>query len=422
MTFKYANYKKNILYLILILIFVTANLSVNFADAPKAVSISLSQNSYTLGIVEDLPGDSQIIDATAKYNDSTEEPVRLVAKWTSSNSNVVSVDAGLVEALSEGTATITAEYQGLKASATVKVVKATITGLNLSAKETVTLEKNIVSPLELRASSSLSTGSSMDITEAAEWTSSNPNVADAGNGFVTSVGEGTATITVKFKSFSDSMTVNVVNNKITGLTLSQTAVQTYIGVTAVAPATVTLENGTTSDVSRFAEWKSNNEKIAVVDEEGRIEGVGNGKAIITCTYKGFTAKVDVTVGITIILKINSPKMTYNGVVKEIDPGRGTAPVVISGRTLLPIRSLIEQLEGTVAWDSYLEKVTIELNEKKIELWIGERKALIDGNEAALDVAPQVINGRTMLPLRFISETLGYKVNWDNNTKQVTITD
>ncbi|HPB34327.1 MAG TPA: copper amine oxidase N-terminal domain-containing protein, partial [Caldisericia bacterium] len=54
--------------------------------------------------------------------------------------------------------------------------------------------------------------------------------------------------------------------------------------------------------------------------------------------------------IIIILQINNKYMTVNGVKKEIDPGRGTVPVIIKGRSLVPIRAIIEELGGTVDWD------------------------------------------------------------------------
>jgi hypothetical protein len=50
-------------------------------------------------------------------------------------------------------------------------------------------------------------------------------------------------------------------------------------------------------------------------------------------------------------------MTVNGVKKEIDPGRGTVPVIVKGRTLVPIRAIIEELGGTIGWDGNERKVT-----------------------------------------------------------------
>ena len=58
---------------------------------------------------------------------------------------------------------------------------------------------------------------------------------------------------------------------------------------------------------------------------------------------------------------------------------------------------------------------------KVEVWINQKKMRVDGVMEALDVAPVIQNGRTMVPVRVISDKLGAKVNWDNQTKKVTIT-
>ena len=52
--------------------------------------------------------------------------------------------------------------------------------------------------------------------------------------------------------------------------------------------------------------------------------------------------------------------------------------------------------------------------------IGKKSATVNGKEVVLDVAPFIVNGRTLVPIRFISETFGAQVNWDGNTKTVTI--
>lgn len=114
-------------------------------------------------------------------------------------------------------------------------------------------------------------------------------------------------------------------------------------------------------------------------------------------------------------------MTVNGVKKEIDPGRGTVPVIVKGRTLVPIRAIIEEMGGRVDWDGNERKVTISLGKTKIELWIDKKSARVNGDLKELDVPPQIINGRTMLPLRFVTEELGCTVEWDVNTKTITMT-
>jgi len=122
----------------------------------------------------------------------------------------------------------------------------------------------------------------------------------------------------------------------------------------------------------------------------------------------------------ITLQINNPFMTVNGVRKEIDPGRGTVPVIVNSRTLVPIRAIIEEMGGSIEWDSTARKVTIKLNDKTIILTIDKKQALVNGYVKELDVAPQIINSRTMLPLRFITEELGCNVEWDGDTKTVAV--
>jgi hypothetical protein len=105
-----------------------------------------------------------------------------------------------------------------------------------------------------------------------------------------------------------------------------------------------------------------------------------------------------------------------------------APILFEDRTLLPIRFVIEPLGGTIVWNQSEKKVTITRGDTTIELWIGNNMAKINGVPMMIDpdnpkVMPLLINpGRTMLPLRFISEALGCTVTWDALTQKILITD
>jgi YVTN family beta-propeller protein len=122
----------------------------------------------------------------------------------------------------------------------------------------------------------------------------------------------------------------------------------------------------------------------------------------------------------IIFQIGNPMMSVNGVRKEIDPGNGTKPVLVDGRTLIPIRALIETMGGKVGWDGNEQKVTIELGSDKVELRINQKTAIVNGVQKELDVPAQLINSRTMLPLRFVIENLGCTVQWDGAEQLITI--
>jgi hypothetical protein len=139
---------------------------------------------------------------------------------------------------------------------------------------------------------------------------------------------------------------------------------------------------------------------------------------------GYTEEVSATTSPpfakVITLRINSPNMFINGVSQQIDPGRNTSPVVVNGRTLVPIRAIVEALGGEIVWEASEQKTTVKMQDNSIDLWSGKTTAKVNGVETAIDAAPSIINGRTMLPLRFISESLGSRVLWDGNDKRVTI--
>jgi len=144
------------------------------------------------------------------------------------------------------------------------------------------------------------------------------------------------------------------------------------------------------------------------------------KAGDTTTVKKTVIYGSTTARMTIVLKIGDPYMTVNGVKKEIDPGRGTVPVIVKDCTLLPIRALIETMGGTVGWEEKTQKVTIKLKTTTIVLTINSKQATVNGKVKELDVAPQLINERTMVPLRFVTEALGCQVEWNGDTNTVTI--
>lgn len=126
--------------------------------------------------------------------------------------------------------------------------------------------------------------------------------------------------------------------------------------------------------------------------------------------------------INIVLEVGSKYMYVNGQRKEIDPGKGTVVILKNGRTFLPIRAVIEAMGGEVEWRQSDKRVSIFLNKSTIHLWIDNKVAKVNGSNKESDVAPYLSNsGRTMLPLRFIAENLDCEVDWDGLTKTVTIT-
>lgn len=96
------------------------------------------------------------------------------------------------------------------------------------------------------------------------------------------------------------------------------------------------------------------------------------------------------------------------------------PVVIDGRTLVPVRALFESLGATVGWNEATQTATATKGETIVSVQIGSTTAHVSGVAKTLDVPAQTIEGRTMVPARFVAESLGATVAWDNATETVKI--
>lgn len=124
--------------------------------------------------------------------------------------------------------------------------------------------------------------------------------------------------------------------------------------------------------------------------------------------------------VVVKLSISNPIMEINGKNEEIDQGRGTAPVIINNRTLVPIRAIIEAFGGNVSWDEVTRCVSLSMNDDEIRLYIDKTSAYLNGSAHTLDTAPVIINGRTMLPIRFIAEGFNIGVAWEGDVQRVSL--
>lgn len=126
--------------------------------------------------------------------------------------------------------------------------------------------------------------------------------------------------------------------------------------------------------------------------------------------------------LTIDLTIGHTGMIVNGMPVATD----SAPVIRNDRTLLPIRSLIEAFGGSVVWNATTRMTTVTLGGRTVQLTVGSNRATVDGRSVSIDptntaVVPEIIGGRTYLPLRFLADSLGISVAWDASSQTASVT-
>lgn len=143
----------------------------------------------------------------------------------------------------------------------------------------------------------------------------------------------------------------------------------------------------------------------------RIKGILAIACISLLVTMGLGVQTTQAQGIT--LKINGEQIITD-----------TSPEIKNGRTFIPMRAMFEAIGIEVNWNDETKTVTAINNKdnSKMELTIGKDTATINGNTIKLDHAPYISNGRSMVPVRFIGENFNYTVNWDENIKQVILTN
>lgn len=114
---------------------------------------------------------------------------------------------------------------------------------------------------------------------------------------------------------------------------------------------------------------------------------------------------------------NEVKVIINGELQNFSQ----PAVKVNGRILVPLRSIFEKFGATVEWTQSSQVARATKGDSEVLVQIGNKTAYVNYKEVQLDVPAQTINGSTMVPLRFVSEAFGAKVEWDNDTNTVTIT-
>ena len=280
-------------------------LSVLFSCTPKesqtipVTSISVNPTSLTLE-----EGETANISATVSPSNATDKTVA----WSSSSTAVATVKEGVVTAVKEGSATITAKAGGKTATCAVKVQAKFV------AVTSVSLDKTSLEMMEGEEITLAATVKPANATEkAVTWTSDKTDVATVKDGKVTAVKEGTATITAKAGDQTATCKVTVKSGfvEVTSITLDKTSLSLKVNQEETLTATVKPDNATDKTVT----WTSSNTSVATVND-GKVKGIKAGTAVITAKAGSKSAKCNVTVTADAVpvIKLGSSSATITGAV------------------------------------------------------------------------------------------------------------
>ena len=250
-----------------------------------------------VGLVSSLEADTEFVVLSAKETqtviltgtdgDGNVKDVTADAIWKSSNSRVADVKKGVITGNNSGKANITAEYGSQKI--TIKVEVDVISRI-VASEQTISLKSG--ESVDLKVTATLSDGSERDVTDKAEWKTSSYKVAQVSKGKVKALNSGKAKITAKYGSKTVTIALDVDTLKY--LQTDKVTLTMKVGDKATVAAIATYVDGSESNVSKPALWKSSRITTASV-KDGVIQANGKGKATITVSYAGVKTKVNVVV-------------------------------------------------------------------------------------------------------------------------------
>ena len=285
-------------------------------DLPNiAYGLSNSESSVSLNVGGATTLSSTYYRTVDGSRDS-ETDVTSYAAWTSSDPSIATVDGGKITAISAGTVTITATYNGYRATTTVAVNNTMGYGLVMS-KSSISVHVGSTEELSVyyvTYTNGVET-SRTDVTSSATWKSSYTSILTVSGGTVTGVSKGQAVVTASYRSYSTSCTVTVTENVTYDYQLTPTSTSLVNGrTTKFTVVKRTFTNGTQTngqDVSSTFTWTSSNTAVVTVDNKGIVTGVGKGTATITAKYgeTTLTGTVTVTPAYTYELVLNRTSMS-----------------------------------------------------------------------------------------------------------------
>lgn len=149
-------------------------------------------------------------------------------------------------------------------------------------------------------------------------------------------------------------------------------------------------------------------------------------------FKALSSAVATAVALTALPGCTALAKDVNIVIDGEELNLDVAPQIIDGRVMVPIRGVLENLGALVKWDDETQTVSARKSSKTVSLEIGSNDVTLDKGETnddgsaktetiQTDVAAQLVSDRTLIPLRVISEAMGYSVDWNDETYTVSIT-
>jgi Big-like domain-containing protein len=238
-------------------------------------------------------GDVRMFRAIATWSDATTSDVTATAAWSTNSPQVISVQTGIVKAVSPGDAFLIAQSNGATARLPLRVTGTTmIASISIFPAFAMMLSGQ---SMQLSAVATFGDGSTMDVTSMVTWKSDLENVASVMGGLVKAQSPGVARITASLGGISGDAQIVVTSAQVIGLTIIPSTASTALHTRLSFSAQGQLSDGTQVDLTTSVQWTSLDPMIATIDASGVASGLSAGTATITAQFGAFMARAILTI-------------------------------------------------------------------------------------------------------------------------------
>ena len=262
-------------------------LSIERSISVKAlVDLSIAPTSVTLAI-----DSSQQLSVTANYTDSSSEILDNVVTWGSSDSSVANIStSGLVLAVSAGTVSVTASFEGVSTAIQITVLPSL---MSLSVTE-VSSTLKVAKTFQLTLTGNYSDSSTQDLSSVATWSVADSAVLEvSSSGLVTASSAGTSMVTVAYQGLSIERSISV--KALVDLSIAPTSVTLAIDSSQQLSVTGRYSDDSSEVLDNVVTWGSSDSSVANISTSGLVLAVSAGTISVTASFEGVSAAIQVTV-------------------------------------------------------------------------------------------------------------------------------
>lgn len=250
--------------------------------------------------------------AQATFSDGSTQDVTSLVAWDSDDISLLTIDLdGLATAVKPGNVTVSASWQGLLSN----LSQVTVSNASVQSIQVIPATTSLAlgTQVHFTAIATLSDGSTVDITNQADWITSNAAIVtiDA-SGLATAIAKGSATLSATLQGVTHSASVTITDATVASLHVIPPSAMLALGTQLQLQAIATFSDGTTQDMSSQVAWLSDNASVLVVSLQGEVSAVDVGSAHVSAKIAGVSsAPVAITVTDATVSAIQITPTTLN---------------------------------------------------------------------------------------------------------------